>query len=77
MVTVFTFSPAYAGEINLEQIASKYAIWFGLFFMVVEYILGKTTIVKSGSTLELIINTIVGLLKKFFGSEKPSLTGLK
>lgn len=76
MVTVFSM-PVYAGEFNVEEFASKYAIWLGLFFVVIEYILGKTTLVKSGSTLELVINTIVGLLKKFIGSNKSSLTGLK
>lgn len=77
MVTVFTIGPAHAGEFSIEDFATKNAVWFGLFFMVVEYILGKTELVKSGSTLELIINTVVGLLKKFFGSNKSNLTGLK
>lgn len=77
MVTVFSFGPVYAGEFNVEEFASKYAVWIGLIFVVVEYILGKTELVKSGSTLELVINTIVGLLKKFIGPNKSSLTGLK
>lgn len=77
MVTVVAISPAHASEFSFEDFASKNAVWFGLFFMVVEYILGKTELVKSGSTLELIINTVVGLLKKFVGSDKSSLKGLK
>lgn len=77
MVTVFTIGPAHAGEFSFEDFATKNAIWFGLLFMVVEFILGKTELVKSGSTLELIINTVVGLLKKFVGSDKSSLKGLK
>lgn len=75
MVVVFTAMPVQAAEFSFEKFATDNAIWFGLFFVIIEYILGKTTLVKSGSTLELVINTVVGLLKKFFGPSTPVLKG--
>lgn len=64
-----------ANEFSLEKFGTDNAVWIGLVFIIVEYILGKTTLVKSGSTLELVINTILGLLKKFFGPKTSILKG--
>ena len=63
----------HAAEFSLDKFGTDNAIWIGLVFVIVEYILGKTTLVKSGSTLELVINTVVGLLKKFFGPNSSVL----
>lgn len=77
VMLMVTVTSVHAAEFSLEKFGADNAIWFGLLFVVVEYILGKTEVVKSGSTLELVINTVVGLIKKFIGSDKSSLKGLK
>lgn len=64
---------AHAADFSLEEISTKYGVWIGLVFLIVEYILGKTTLVKSGSTLELVINTAISLLKKVFGTSSGQL----
>ena len=71
-VVVFA-GQAHASDFSLEEISTKYGVWIGLVFLIVEYILGKTTLVKSGSTLELVINTAISLLKKVFGTSAGQL----
>ena len=39
----------------------------------IEYFLGKTTLIRSGSTLELAINVIKMLFEKILGMKKPTL----
>ena len=41
-------------------------LYLGAVFVLVEYFLGKTEVVKSGSTLELILNGFATIYKTFF-----------
>lgn len=43
----------------------QYYVIAGLILLVVEYILGKTTWVKAGSTIELILNGVLKILSMF------------
>lgn len=45
--------------------SSEIPVYTGLAFLVIEYILGKTTWVKSGSTVELILNGIKKVIAFF------------
>ena len=45
--------------------SSSIPVYAGLIFVVVEYVLGKTTWVAAGSTVELILNGIKKLLAFF------------
>lgn len=72
---------AYAGGTGLEQIsfiakimdflASKEVI-LGAVYVLVEYFLGQTTLVKSGSVLEMAL----GFIKKIIDIVRPKKSGL-
>ena len=54
----------------MEEFLGQYGVYLGLALLIIEYILGKTTLVESGSTLELIFNGILSLGKKLLGEKK-------
>lgn len=65
---LFTLTlPAYATDLalpgNIQSILDKGAVWIGLIVLIWEYLLSKTDIVKSNSTIDLVLAG----LKKLFG----------
>lgn len=54
----------------MEQFMAQYGVWLGLAVMMLEYVLGKTDIIKANSTIEMVINTLLAILKFLMGERK-------
>lgn len=59
--------PVHANDLslpaNIQSILDKGSVWVGLLVLIWEYLLSKTSVVKSNSTIDLVIAG----LKKLFG----------
>ena len=56
----------------MEEFVKEYSVWAMMLVMIVEYLLGKTSVVKANSIVESILNVLVSVLKLVFkGEEKP------
>lgn len=60
----------------MEAFLAKYAVWFGLLVLVLEYIIGKTKVVDPNSTIDLVIQTIIKVIK-FFLPKKEEIVEIK
>ena len=61
-VTLFPLF-AVAGEFSLDLFLEKYAVYIGLALLVLEYLLGKTDLVKPNSLLALVLDPLLDFLK--------------
>lgn len=68
ILTMLSF--ACFAEDAVVATASIGAIIAGGVVMIIEYILGKTTLIKPNSTLDLIISAVVKILKALFGTSE-------
>lgn len=53
----------------MENFLAQYGVWIGLVILIIEYILGKTTVVKANSIVEAILNVVVKVFKAIIGEK--------
>ena len=53
----------------MEEFLTKYAVYATFLILVVEFILGKTKLIKANSTVEAIVNVVLKIVKFVFRIE--------
>ena len=48
----------------MEEFMANYGVYVGMFLLLIEYVLGKTDLVKANSMLELFLNAVLSLGRK-------------